>query len=386
MNPNPNPKPNPKPNPNPNPQASTNIKKYGWNAHWEALLPPSDDNARGLSPARVIAQHSHSYQLMTESGEHTASVSGKYAYTAAHPSDFPAVGDWVLTEPMPGESRSVIHALLPRRSAMLRRAAGNIDVEQVIGANIDYLFITSALNQDFNVRRIERYLIAAWESGATPVVLLTKADLCEDPESLRAQVEHAAPGVPVHFVSALLDQGMEQLSPYMRPGATIAVTGSSGVGKSTLLNWLAGESRMTTSGIRESDARGRHTTTHRELFVLPGGALVMDTPGMRELQLWDSQEGWQHAFADIEALAANCRYRDCRHEAEAGCAVLEAISGGELEAGRLANYKKTGRELAHQARKETRSAGKQQASKSAKAAKSSTRSSKPSRYYADDLD
>lgn len=365
-----------------NPQNCRLLEQYGWNAHWDAILTRSNDKIRELSPARVIAQHSHSYQVITCEGEHTAAVSGKYAYTAEQPCDFPAVGDWVMTEPMSGETRSVIHALLPRRSAMTRRAAGNIEAEQVIGANIDYLFITSALNQDFNIRKIERFMIAAWESGATPVVLLTKADLCPDPQALLARAENAAPGVPVHLVSALHDQGMEQLNPYLRSGATIAVTGSSGVGKSTLLNWLAGQSLMTTSGIRESDARGRHTTTHRELFPLPSGALVMDTPGMRELQLWDSQDGWQQAFADIEALAAACRYRDCRHESDVGCAVAAAIANGELEAGRLANYKKTARELARQASKESRGTSK----KAGKSAKSQTRSRLPSRYYSDDID
>ncbi|WP_027084695.1 ribosome small subunit-dependent GTPase A [Cohnella panacarvi] len=364
------------------PRSNQLLEQYGWNEHWDACLTETNDKIRGLRPARVIAQHSHSYQVMTQDGEHTAAVSGKYAYTAVQPSDFPAVGDWVMTEPMPGESRSVIHALLPRRSAMTRRAAGNVEAEQVIGANIDFLFMTSALNQDFNIRKIERYLIAAWESGATPIVMLTKADLCPNPEAYLAQVEQAAPGVPVYFVSALHDQGLGQLQPYLRKGATIAVTGSSGVGKSTLLNWLSGQSRMATSGIRESDARGRHTTTHRELFPLACGALVMDTPGIRELQLWDSQDGWQQAFSDIEALAAKCRFRDCRHESEAGCAVSEAIASGELEAGRLANYKKTARELARQASKENKALSKQDAKKS----KSSARSRKPSRYDADELD
>lgn len=321
---------------------------------------------------------------MTTLGEHNAVVSGKFAYAALSPSDFPAVGDWVLAEPMPGEDRSIIHALLPRRSAMIRRAAGNVDVEQVVGANIDYLFITTALNNDFNVRRIERYLIAAWESGATPVVLLTKADLHPDPDSLRSQVELAAPGVAVHVVSALHGQGMDQIAPYLRPGATIAVSGSSGVGKSTLLNGLAGQTLMATSGIRESDSRGRHTTTHRELFPLPGGALVMDTPGMRELQLWDAHEGWQHAFSDIEALAQGCRYRDCRHEHDAGCAVLGAITSGELEAGRLVNYKKTERELARLARKDSRTnAVGKSPSKSAKHAPRSRKHSRTDNYEDD---
>lgn len=328
------------------------LQAFGWNEHWDTLRSQQNKAIQKLSPARVIAQFSHSYKLMTLAGVHSAVVTGKFEFNANNPSDYPAVGDWVMVELLPNEARSVIHAVLPRRTYMVRKAAGSTPEDQMIGSNMDYLFIVNALNQDFNLRKIERYLIAAWESGAQPVVLLTKADLCEDPASFAASVENSAPGVPVHLVSALLNEGKADLAPYLFPGKTIAITGSSGAGKSTLLNWLSDSEKMKVQGIREDDARGRHTTTHRELFLIEGGALIMDTPGMRELQLWDSQEGWEQAFADVEALAAQCRYRDCKHESDLGCAVSQALADGSLDPKRFANYKKTAKELAHLARKE----------------------------------
>ncbi|MDG0791588.1 ribosome small subunit-dependent GTPase A [Cohnella ginsengisoli] len=278
--------------------------------------------------------------------------------------DYPAVGDWVAAELPDGDSHAVIHALLPRRTSIVRRAAGSRPDEQIIGANIDTVFIVVSLNEDWNLRRIERYLIAVQDGGARPVLLLTKADLCEEPERYVREARAIAPELPVFPISALQDLGRDALAPFLVPGATVGATGSSGVGKSTLLNWLAGESRQAVQGIREDDARGRHTTTHRELFVLPSGAVWLDTPGMRELQLWESEDGWQATFSDIEALAASCRFRDCRHEAEQGCAVREALSGGELDPARYANYRKTERELARLAQKERR-AGKRVAKEAA---------------------
>ncbi|WP_082423281.1 ribosome small subunit-dependent GTPase A, partial [Paenibacillus dakarensis] len=237
--------------------------------------------------------------------------------------------------------------------------AGNVPDEQVIAANTDTIFIVNALNQDFNVRKIERYLISVWESGAQPVVLLTKADLCVDPEKYAAMVMSSAPGVPVHAVSSLQDQGKETIAPYLVPGHTVAITGSSGAGKSTLLNWLSGQDVQRVQGVREEDARGRHTTTHRELFLLPEGAVMIDTPGMRELQLWDSADGWGETFFEIEELARQCRFQDCRHESETGCAVQQALLDGELDPGRFKNYKKTEKELAYLARKERTTARRQ---------------------------
>jgi len=364
--------------------ASDVLSAYGWNAYWQEIYARTEEAARRLLPARVVAQFSHSYSLMTAEGQHGATVTGKFEFLAAKRSDYPAVGDWVLAEPLPGENRSVIHSVLPRRSAMVRKVAGQVVEEQIVGANLDYLFIVNALNQDFNLRKIERYLIAAWESGAAPVVLLTKADLCPDPESFIAQVESVAPGVPVHSLSAMYQIGREALAPYLKPGSTVAITGSSGVGKSTLLNWLAEQDLQLTQGIRDADARGRHTTTHRELFLLASGALVMDTPGMRELQLWEANEGWQQTFSDIEQLAENCRFRDCKHDREAGCAVLDALQTGELDPKRLANYRKTAKELAHLARKE-KSAVAKASSKSKRPRPAGNADLRPGRMI-DDLD
>ncbi|CAI6078169.1 ribosome small subunit-dependent GTPase A [Cohnella sp. JJ-181] len=340
------------------------MEAYGWNEEWEKKYLALPTAAKKLAPARVVAQYSHQYRLATPWGDRFAEVSGKYAFAAASPGDYPAVGDWVAAELPDGGSPAVIHALLPRRTSIVRRAAGSRPDEQIIGANLDAVFIVASLNEDWNLRRIERYLIAVREGGAQPVLLLTKADLCDAPDRYVEEARAIAPDVPVFAVSALLDRGRDMLAPYVTPGMTVGATGSSGVGKSTLLNWLAGERHQVVQDIREDDARGRHTTTHRELFLLPSGAIWLDTPGMRELQLWESEEGWQATFSDIEALAASCRFRDCRHGAEQGCAVREALEAGELDEGRYANYRKTERELARLALKEQR-AGKRSAKEAA---------------------
>jgi ribosome biogenesis GTPase len=258
--------------------------------------------------------------------------------------DLPAVGDWVVFEPLPPPSRSMIQALLPRRSAFVRKVAGQTTQEQVVAANVDVVFLVNALNEDLNLRRIERYLTLAWESGSNPVIVLTKSDLCEDLEHALGEVQGVALGVPIHIVSNVTGDGVAELHPYLGPGRTIALLGSSGVGKSSLVNSLVGAEVQVVKEIRE-DGRGRHTTTHRELIAVPQGGLVLDTPGMRELQLWEASDGIQGSFEDIVLLSHACRFRDCTHNSEPGCAISKAIKTGKLKAARYESYLKLQREL-----------------------------------------
>jgi ribosome biogenesis GTPase len=273
-------------------------------------------------------------------------VSGRFRHTAASRADYPSVGDWVaLARPHGG--RALIHAVLPRRSRFLRKVAGSETEAQVVAANIDVIFIVGGLDDDFNLRRIERYLVTAWEGGATPVVVLNKADLTAAVEERIAEVTTIAPGVPVHPVSCRSGEGLAALQTYLAPGRTVALIGSSGVGKSTIINRLAGFDRQRTRDVRASDSRGRHTTTNRELVLLPGGGLLIDTPGMRELQLWNVGDALGDAFDDIRDAAAGCHFRDCRHETEPRCAVKAAVAEGRIKAERLENYRRLQRELDH---------------------------------------
>lgn len=288
--------------------------------------------------ARVISQEKGIYRIQSGADVKTASVSGKYRYEAVMVADYPAVGDYVIAEWQEGDGNAIITRLVPRKSCFIRKAAGKGSREQVVAANIDTVLICMSLNQNFNIRRLERYLSVTYDSGAAPVVVLTKADLCPDTESKIAEVQNAAIGVDVIAVSSL-DGDFAAVMPYILPGRTIAFLGSSGVGKSTLINRLTGREDIATGETGDND-KGRHTTTHRELITLSNGAFVIDTPGMRELGMWDSGSGIDTAFADIEELSRSCKYADCTHTAEPGCAVLRALEEGMLDAARLASYRK----------------------------------------------
>ncbi len=293
---------------------------------------------KGYTVCRISIQEKGQYLIIGPEGEQWAKVSGKFRHEAETASDYPAVGDYAAVD-LVRDGMSVIHAILPRKSVFIRKAAGTGNTEQVVAANIDTVFLCMALNNDFNIRRMERYLTAAWDSGATPIILLTKTDLCDDIEDKIMQIESVAPGVDIITTSSMEEDGIKQVEPYLIKGKTLAFVGSSGVGKSTLINRLLGEERLETNGLRNDD-RGRHTTTHREMIFLPGGAVVIDTPGMRELGMWAAETGLSVSFADIEALAEKCRFRDCTHTSEPGCAVRKAIESGELSEERLLSYKK----------------------------------------------
>lgn len=314
----------------------------GWNQRFAAAF--TIHASAGLVPGRVIQQFNHLYTVATEGGEMRAQLSGRLRYEAA-PQQLPVTGDWVALRIPSNQGAAQVLAVLPRVTRFSRRAAGKGDREQIIAANLDYAFLVTGLDNDFSPRRIERYLTAAWDSGATPVVVLNKLDLCTDPASRVHAVEEVAFGTAIHAVSALRGDGLEELARYCLPGQTVALLGSSGVGKSTLINRMLGSQSQSTQPVRE-DGRGRHTTTRRELLFCARGGMAIDTPGMRELQLWDDDEGLQMTFDEIETLARDCRYRDCRHQGEPGCAVLEAVNAGTLSAERLSSLHKLQRELA----------------------------------------
>lgn len=330
-----------------------NIKSLGFTNFFEEQLATllEEKKYEKCVPARVSLEHKHAYRVISGDDEWLATVSGLYAYEAFDRAEYPAVGDWVLVEKMDGENRAVIHKLFKRKSQFSRKIAGREIEEQLVATNVDFVLLVMSLNADFNIRRLERYLVAAWDSGATPIIVLTKADLCEDAHRYLKEVQSVAMGVDIFVTSSYTGEGIEQIRALFKEGVTGALLGSSGAGKSTLTNALYGADKMEVSHIREDDAKGRHTTTHRELVLLPGGGCLIDTPGMRELQLWDQGDSLASSFKDIEEFASNCRYRDCTHKSEPGCAVNLAVDTGDLEYSRLQSYFKLQKELAFIERK-----------------------------------
>jgi ribosome biogenesis GTPase len=326
------------------------LQSIGWNSRLQNDFERFEGT--GFVPGRVIVGQRELSTVLCAEGELLAEVSGRFRLEATGRSDFPVVGDWVALAPRSADGRATIHALLPRGSCFSRKAAGGSNArhvvaeEQVVAANIDFALIVMGLDRDWNLRRLERYLTLAWGSGAQPLVALNKADLCPEAEERLAETEAVAIGVPVLAVSAELGTGIGALEQKLAPGTTATLLGSSGVGKSTLINRLLGAAHMATRAVREDDGRGRHTTTHREMFLLPGGALLIDNPGMREVGLWAEEEDLGSAFADIESLAHGCRFSDCKHANEPGCAVRAALEEGGLDAGRYQGWLKLQRELA----------------------------------------
>jgi ribosome biogenesis GTPase / thiamine phosphate phosphatase len=327
------------------------LQELGWDEARAREFEPWAGKP-GHQPGRVLIGFNYLYRVGIEGGEIDAVLAGRLKHHAERQGELPAVGDWVAVRKRPEEDRGAIVAVLPRRSRFSRRMAGNVTEEQVVASNVDVIFIVMALDDDFSVRRMERYLLMARESGAAPVVLLTKPDLSADLPADVSDVVAAAGDVPVHVLSPKLNQGLEQMAPYVTAGRTSALLGSSGVGKSTIINRLVGADVQKTREVRESDSKGRHTTMHRELVVLPEGGLMIDTPGMRELQLWDAAESVRGTFEDVEALAGECHFTDCRHRGEPRCAVKTAVDEGRIPPDRLASYLQLQDELAYLARQQ----------------------------------
>jgi ribosome biogenesis GTPase len=327
----------------------------GWSPFFENQLA-SGDRSR-YSVGRILEERKNCYVLLTEDGrEVRASLAGKLQYEASGRGELPSVGDWVCASVHAEEGRATIHRLFERRTKISRKGAGSVTDEQVLAANIDTVFLVNSLGHALNPRRIERYLALALESGARPVLLLTKADLCEQPAGAVAEIGRVAPHVPMHVVSALEGSGLGALAPYLGPGQTSVLLGPSGVGKSTLVNRILGEERQEVRETRSHDDRGRHTTTSRQLVFLPDGGMLIDTPGMRELQPWGDESVVAAAFDDISSLAAACRFTDCAHGGEPGCAVRAAVESGRLDPDRLENFQRLGREAAYEARKHDKAA------------------------------
>lgn len=318
------------------------LSRWGWNSYFEAMW--NETEREDAMPARVVAQHRRCWRIAGAFGECLAEASGRLRLAAETGADWPTVGDWVSVESNESRDLALVRMVLPRRNQFTRKAAGRRIEGQVIAANVETALVISALDGDVNPRRAERYIAQCWECGVKPALILNKADACEDAREKAARMERVASGIPVHVVSARTGQGMEEVERMFVPGQTLVMLGSSGVGKSTLTNRLLGQALQKANEVRAKDRGGRHTTTTRQLFALPGGALLIDTPGLRELQLWNGEEGLAQTFADIRLLAARCKFKDCRHATEPGCAVQAAVHAGTFDLARLENQRKLLRE------------------------------------------
>ncbi len=331
-----------------------NLTDYGFNDIYERQIT-KEEKDMGLIPARIISVQKETYQIISADRENNAKLKGSIFYQDARFQTYPAVGDFVMVKPNT-MGDDTIYRVLDRRTCFSRlnptlRVNLTGASEQIVAANFDFVFIMASLNYDFNVRRIERYLATAWQSGGIPVIVLTKADLCEDYRDKVAEIEAIAPGMDIHVISAVTGFGIDTLKKYLKPAATLVFLGSSGIGKSSLVNALAGDELMKVNSIREDDSKGHHTTTYRQLFKLDNGVLIIDTPGMRELGIWAVEEGLGEAFSDIEDLSAMCRFSDCSHMKEPGCAVKAALTNGTLTQERWKSYLKLKREAKHSAQK-----------------------------------
>jgi ribosome biogenesis GTPase len=325
-------------------QSELSLSRLGWDAKWEGVFAPYRE--RGWRAGRVAVQDKHHYVLFAEEGELLAQIAGKLLHGLKSDAELPKVGDWVAFKPtMPGEPKAVIQAVLPRRTRIGRKIPGRETEEQVLVTNIDIAFVVLSLDERFNPRLLERFLLMVIEGGARPVVVLNKADLCDDLEARLAETRQSAGDAPVVAVSAKTRRAIRSVIEFIKPGTAVVFIGSSGVGKSSIINRLYGEAIQPTTEVRDTDSKGRHTTTWRELIVLPNDGLVIDTPGMREFQLWMAGEGIHEAFPDIDLLALKCRFRECRHGAERDCAVQAALASGALAKERFENFVKLRREL-----------------------------------------
>ena len=327
------------------------LRRLGWDEGFSHAFEEWAKKA-DVQPGRVFIEFNYIFRVYVESGELDAVLSGRLKHHATSRSELPAVGDWVVVRQRPNQERASIIAVLPRRSKFSRKVSGHVTDEQVVAANVNVVFLVMALDADYSPRRLERYLLLARDSGAAPVVLLTKPDVCDEVPARVAEITTVAGDAPVHVLNPKLNEGLEQVAHYLTPGRTGALLGSSGVGKTTIINRLVGADIRRTREVRESDAKGRHTTTHRELIVLPNGGLLIDTPGMRELQLWDVGGAVEQTFDDVERLAARCHFSDCRHRDEPRCAVKAAVEEGRLAPERLDSYLKLQEELAYLARQQ----------------------------------